>query len=83
MELAEPRAVAAAAVLAVARRVVPPSDAAYQPRFLVAGDSLDVPDDLVELALLALDRVANSYTQWAEMFIEAGTIDDLRDALRA
>jgi hypothetical protein len=81
VEQAQPRAVAAAAVLAANRLDAPPPDTAYAPKFLATGDPLEVPDDLIELAILALDRVAESDTEWAELFGEAGTLETLRDAL--
>jgi hypothetical protein len=81
VEEAQPRAIAAAAVLGANRLDTPPGDTAYAPRFLAAGTPFEVPDDLVELAVLALDRVADSDTEWAELFGEAGTLDTLRDAL--
>jgi hypothetical protein len=76
-----PRGVAAAAVLAAAR-VGTPIDSSYAPKFLADDDSsLDVPDDLVELAVSALDAVADSDTEYAELFGEAGTLETLRSAL--
>jgi hypothetical protein len=78
---AQPRAVAAAAVLAANRIDTAPADSAYAPKFLATGEPLDVPEDLIELAVLALDQIAESDTEWAELFGEAGTLDALRDAL--
>jgi hypothetical protein len=75
-----PRAVAAAAVIA-ATRVDTGSDSAYAPKFLSSDDPIDVPEDLVELAVLALDRLADSESEYAELFGEAGTIETLRAAL--
>jgi hypothetical protein len=81
-EAAPPRAVAAAAVLAGTR--VPTSDeSGYGPKFLATDDPLPVTDDLVEAALLALDTIADSDTEWAELYAESGTLDALRDALTA
>ncbi|GIJ48830.1 hypothetical protein Val02_57160 [Virgisporangium aliadipatigenens] len=80
---AQPKAVAAAAVVAAARFGAP-VDSGYAPKFLGAEeDGLSVADDLVELAVAALDRIADSDTEWAELFGEAGTLDTLRDALTA
>jgi hypothetical protein len=73
-----PRAVAAAAVLAATRADIP-VDWSYAPKFDVGG--LDVADDLVELAVLALDAVADSDSEYAELFGEAGTLETLRSAL--
>lgn len=74
-----PRAVAAAAVIAATR--VPGMDDG--PKFLNTDEPPGFPQDLVELALLALDAVADSGTEWAELYAESGTIDALRDALTA
>jgi Domain of unknown function (DUF4259) len=82
-EAAQPRAVAAAAVLAAGRIDPVPLDSSYAPKFLATGEPMDVPDDLLELAVLALDRIAESDTEWAELFGEGGTLDTLRDALTA
>jgi uncharacterized protein DUF4259 len=83
LESAEPRAVAAAAVL-TANRVDPvPVDTAYAPKFLATDEQFEVSEELIELALLALDRVAESGTDWSELFREAETLDVLRDALIA
>lgn len=79
-EEAFPRAVAAAAVLA-ATRVDTGTDSSYAPKFLNSDDPMDVPEDLVELAVLALDRLADSDSEYAELFGEAGTIETLRAAL--
>jgi hypothetical protein len=81
LDEAQPRAVAAAAVLAANRLEAPAADSAYAPKFLASGDPLDASDDLLELAVLALDRVAESETEWADLFGEAGTLEALRDAL--
>jgi hypothetical protein len=72
------RAVAAAAVLAATRADIP-VDWSYAPKFDV--ERLEVPDDLVELAVLALDNVADSDSEYAELFGEAGTLETLRTAL--
>jgi Domain of unknown function (DUF4259) len=81
LEEAQPHAVAAAAVLAANRLAEAPPDSAYAPKFLATEEPFEVPDDLVELAVLAVDRVAASDTEWAELFGEAGTLEALRDAL--
>jgi hypothetical protein len=82
-EAAQGRAVAAAAMVAASRLGGPPVDSEYAPKFLSTGDVPDLPEDLVELAVLALDRIAESDSEWAELFGEAGTLDSLRDALTA
>jgi len=72
------RAVAAAAVLAATRADIP-VDWSYAPKFDVG--ALEPPDDLVELAVLALDAVADSDSEYAELVGEAGTLEILRSAL--
>jgi hypothetical protein len=82
-ERVPPRAIAAVAVIA-ASHLPPTDDSEYGPKFLSSSaDVFDAPDDLVELALLALDAVADSDTEWAELYTESGTLDALRDALTA
>jgi len=81
-ELAAPRAVAAAAVIA-GTRVPTSDDSGYGPKFLATDEPLPVPEDFVELALLALDAVADSDTDWAQLYAESGTLEALRDALTA
>jgi len=75
-DIVQARAVAAAAVLAAARTGIP-IDSSYAPREGVS----EATDDLVELAVLALDAVADSDSELAELLGEAGTIDTLRSAL--
>jgi uncharacterized protein DUF4259 len=72
----QPRAVAAAALVAANRSGLPVNwdyemDVELPP----------IPDDLVELAALALDRIAESDTEWAELFGDAGTLEMIRSAL--
>ena len=81
LDQVQPRAVAAAAVLAADRADATPIDRSYAPKFLGGDESLNPPDDVLELAVLALDRIGESGTEWAELFTEAGTLDLLRDAL--
>jgi hypothetical protein len=80
-DIAEPRAVAAAAVLVADQTDPAAADSAYAPKFLGTGEPLDIPDDVTELAVLALDRVAASGSEWSQLFGEAETLDVLRDAL--
>ena len=80
LDEAFPRAVAAAAVVA-ASRVDAIADSGYAPKFLAADEEFTVPDDLVELAVAALDRLADTDNEHAEFFGEAGTLDSLRTAL--
>jgi hypothetical protein len=82
-EVAFPRAVAAAAVLAASRVDAVPTDSAYAPKFLLADEPFEVPEELLELAVLAVDAVADSDSEYAELFGEAGTVETLRAALTA
>ena len=74
------RALAAAAVVA-ASRVDTVGDSGYAPKFLAGDDDFPVPDDLIELAVLVLDRLAEGNDEYAEFFDEAGTLESLRSAL--
>jgi hypothetical protein len=80
LDEAFPRAVAAAAVLA-ATRVDTVADSGYAPKFLASDDQLDAPEDLFELAMVAIDQLADSDSEYAELFAEAGTLESLRTAL--
>jgi hypothetical protein len=80
LDEAFPRAVAAAAVLA-ATRVDTVGDSSYAPKFLAADEQFTVPDDLVELAVVTLDQLADTDCEYAELFAEAGTLESLRSAL--
>jgi hypothetical protein len=82
-EEAFPRAVAAAAVIAANRVDAAPLESGYAPKFLRSDEPLGVSDDLIELAVLAVDRLADSDSEYADLFGEAGTIDTLRAALVA
>ena len=74
------RALAAAAVVA-ASRVDTVGDSGYAPKFLAGDDDFAVPDDLIDLAVLVLDRLAEGNDEYAEFFGEAGTLESLRGAL--
>jgi len=74
------RALAAAAVVA-APRVDTVGDSGYAPKFLAGDDDFAVPDDLIELAVLVIDRLAEGNDEYAEFFGEAGTLESLRSAL--
>ena len=64
-------AMAAAAVVAAVRRGSVP-DSSYWPDFLTAGGSLDLPDDLRDLALNALDRITSSNSELQDLWTEDG-----------
>jgi hypothetical protein len=64
-------AVAAAAVVASQLPDGPRIDTPYAPDFLLAGDSVEVPDDVRPLALRALDRIAGQNSEWRELWEES------------
>lgn len=70
------RAVAAAAVVAATSTPGMPMDDQDGPEFLQRGDSLPLPDDLVELAREALDRVAADDSEWRELWEESDALDE-------
>lgn len=74
------RALAAVAV-AAASRVDTVGDSGYAPRFLATDDTFAVPADVIELAVSALDRLAEGNDEYAEFYGEAGTLESLRSAL--
>ena len=70
------RGVAAAAVVAAGRGGLT-IDSAYGP-----DEPIDsVPDDLVELAVVTLDEIAERDHELVELFGESGTLETLRAAL--
>jgi hypothetical protein len=76
------RAVAAAAVVAASRTPgMPMDDDEDGPEFLQTGDLPPLPDDLVELAREALDRVTADESEWGELWDEAETLDEAVAAL--
>jgi hypothetical protein len=79
--LTQNRAVAAAAVIAASQAGAAPISSSDAPKFLTVGEALTVPSDLVGLTVLALDRMADSESETAQQFAEAGTLDSLRDTL--
>jgi hypothetical protein len=76
-----PRAVAAAAVVGAFSQDGPPAGATDPPEFLETTWSEEAPEDLIELAVRVLDKIAQSGTDWADMFDKAGTLEMLHEAL--
>lgn len=74
-------AIAAAAVLAATLPGGPEFDSGYAPKLLVADPPLVLPDDLVPLALQALDRVAADESEWRELWEDNGNLDAALTAL--
>ncbi|MEW2329632.1 DUF4259 domain-containing protein [Micromonospora chersina] len=79
-------AIAAAAIVASRLPDGPPITSAHAPDFLLAGESLELDDDLPELAIAALARILDGDSEWRELWSEAGAtefpqIDRLRAVL--
>jgi hypothetical protein len=68
-------AVAAAAVVAAHQPNSSVVETAYGPDFLIAGERLDLPDDVVTLANQALDRVIGENSELREVYADG---DELR-----
>ncbi|MGC4788873.1 DUF4259 domain-containing protein [Micromonospora sp. DT178] len=75
------KAVAASAVVAAHLPGGPPVDSAYAPDFLTAGGRLTLSAELPALALRALDRVLADGSELAELWDEAGELDEFAAAL--
>ncbi|RUL89912.1 DUF4259 domain-containing protein [Verrucosispora sp. FIM060022] len=65
-------AIAAAAITASQMPGGDPITSPYAPDFLLAGESLDLDDDLPQLAVEALDRVLSDDSEWRSDWAEAG-----------
>ncbi|MFI6758800.1 DUF4259 domain-containing protein [Micromonospora sp. NPDC050417] len=65
-------AIAAAAIVASQMPGGEPMTSPYAPDFLLAGESLDLDDDLPQLAVEALDRVLSDDSEWRSQWSEAG-----------
>jgi len=74
-------AVAAAAVVAAAQPDGPEFGSGFAPMFLQDGDGLTLPEDLVPLALRALDRVVADESEWSELWHDCGDLDAVLSAL--
>ncbi|MFI7284633.1 DUF4259 domain-containing protein [Micromonospora chersina] len=79
-------AIAAAAIVAARLPDGPPIASAYAPDFLLAGESLELDEDLPELAIAALGRILDEDSEWRELWGEAGAtafpqIDRIRAVL--
>jgi hypothetical protein len=77
------RAIAAAAVVAAQRPGGPPLDPTYAPQILAEGVVIDLPGDVRDLAVRALDRIAGDDSEWQELWEDGGlsVIDPLRKVL--
>ncbi|MGN9811097.1 DUF4259 domain-containing protein [Micromonospora sp. BQ11] len=65
-------AIAASAVVASHLPGGDPIISPYAPDFLLAGESLDLEDDLPQLGVEALDRVLSDQSEWRSLWSEAG-----------
>ena len=74
-------AVGAAAVVAAAQPGGPEFESAHAPSCLADGEVEPLADDLVALALRALDRVVADESEWYELWEEAGYLDAALNAL--
>ncbi len=64
-------AIAAAAVIASQLPGGDPITSSYAPDFLLEGGTIDVPEDIVPLAVEALDRIVADDSEWRELWAEA------------
>jgi hypothetical protein len=81
-------AIAAAAILASGMPGGAPITSPYAPDFVLAGEPLDLDDDLPQLAVQALDRILGVDSEWQALWGEGGAtefpeIDRLRAVLSA
>ncbi|PMR61458.1 hypothetical protein C1A38_09075 [Verrucosispora sp. ts21] len=84
-------AIAAAAIVAAQRPGGPAITSSYAPDFLLDGGRLDLPDDLVPLAVRALDRIMAADSEWHFLWQDAAgpsnrafdSVHDLRGVLTA
>ena len=81
-------AVAAAAIIASRRSGGEPITSSYAPDFVLAGEPLDLDDDLSALAVAALDRIVGNDSEWRSLWGEGGAtefpiIERLRSVLSA
>ncbi|MFX0594362.1 DUF4259 domain-containing protein [Melissospora conviva] len=67
-------AIAAAAIVASRMPGGPPITSTYAPNFLLAGDALELDEDVPELAAEALVRVLGDHSEWRELWSEAGAM---------
>jgi hypothetical protein len=74
-------AVAAAAVVAACLPDGLEPESGYAPKFLSSGERQPLPDDLVQLALRALDRVVADDSEWSELWDQSGGLDEVMAAL--
>ncbi|MEU6075991.1 DUF4259 domain-containing protein [Micromonospora sp. NPDC047074] len=68
-------AIAAAAIVASHMPDGDPITSPYAPDFLLAGESLDLDDDLPQLAVDALDRVFSDDSEWRDSWGKAESRD--------
>ncbi len=64
-------AIAAAAVVAAQRPGGPPLDPSYAPQLIADGIVLDLPEEIRELAVAALDRVGSDDSELCELWDSA------------
>src|SRR5439155_7137373 len=64
-------AIAAAAVVASQLRGGPAVNSPYAPKFLAEGGTVEVPHDVPQLALRALDRIVGQDSEWRALWEES------------
>jgi hypothetical protein len=78
-------AIAAAAVVAAQRPGGPPLDPSYAPQLIADGIVLELPAEIRELAVAALDRIGSDDSELRELWDEApafaAQLDNLRNSL--
>ncbi len=82
------RAIAAAAVIASLQPGGSALTTPYAPDFLTGGGTLELPDDLPDLALRALDRITGADSEWPELWEDGlpkalAALRPVRDALES
>jgi hypothetical protein len=74
-------AIAAAAIVASLQPDGPGVDSTYGPDFLAAGETIELPEDMVELSLRAIARVLDEESEWRELWEESDGLDEAIAAL--
>jgi len=75
-------AIAAAAIVAAHLPGQPQITSPYAPDFLTAGGSIEITEDMVSLAIRALDRVSGDDSEWAALWQDANTGSSAFSAIR-
>jgi Domain of unknown function (DUF4259) len=76
-------AIAAAAIVASQRPGGAPITSPYAPDFLLNGVTLELPPDLDELVIRALDRIVADESEWRVLWEEVGKFDEAQATLES